>query len=185
MPSLGVNTAILHNNQILLTRRTDFDVWCLPGGGVEDDESLAQAAMRETLEEVGLAVRLTGLVGLYSRPGWVSRGLHVAVFAAEIVGGELRIQAEEVAEARFVGLADLPADEHFLLGHRRRALDALAGVRGAIWFTDAEWNFPPDITRQQVYDQCAQSGLPAAEFYRRYVGQKGPQGEVLEVKGSA
>jgi ADP-ribose pyrophosphatase YjhB (NUDIX family) len=181
MPSLGVNTAILHHNQILLTRRTDFDVWCLPGGGVEDDESLAQAAIRETLEEVGLDVRLTGLVGLYSRPGWISHGLHVAVFAAEIVGGALKIQVEEVAEARFFGRDELPAEGQILLGHRRRALDALDGVRGATWFHDAEWDFPPEITRQQLYDQCAQSGLPTDEFYRRYVGRTGPRGEIREL----
>lgn len=181
MPSLGVNTAVLQNGQILLTRRTDFDVWCLPGGGVEEDESLAEAACRETREEVGLAVRLTGLVGLYSRPGWISHGLHVAVFAGEIVAGELQIQASEVAEARFFGPGELPEDGQFVLGHRRRALDALAGVRGAVWFHDAEWDFPPDITRQQLYDLCAQSGLTSDEYYRRYVGRSGKRGEILEV----
>ncbi|MFZ6028115.1 MAG: NUDIX domain-containing protein [Chloroflexota bacterium] len=183
MPSFGVNTAIVQNGQILLTRRIDFDVWCLPGGSVEANESLAEAARRETLEEVGLDVRLTGLVGLYSRPGWLSQGLHIAVFAGEIVGGALQCQASEVAEARFFALDELPEDGRFLLGHRRRALDALAGVRGAVWFHDAEWDFPAGITRQQVYDLCARSGLPSDEYYRRYVGRTGPRGEIQEISG--
>ena len=43
MPFLGVNVAILEDGKILLTRREDFEVWCLPGGGVDDGESVAQA----------------------------------------------------------------------------------------------------------------------------------------------
>jgi ADP-ribose pyrophosphatase YjhB (NUDIX family) len=70
MPTLGVNIAIRdHHNRVLLTRREDFDMWCLPGGGVEVGETLAQAARREAQEETGLQVALTRLVGVYSRPG--------------------------------------------------------------------------------------------------------------------
>jgi ADP-ribose pyrophosphatase YjhB (NUDIX family) len=179
MPTLGVNAAIIQNRKILLTKRTDFEVWCLPGGGVDDNESLAQAAQRETREEVGLDVRLTRLVGVYSRPGWVGGGLHVIVFAAEIVGGTLRPQLEEVLEARYFGPDELP--EAMLLGHRQRALDALSGAGGVVHFQDALWPFAPDITRQQLYEQCEQSGLPKAEFYLRYVGVPGPRGDVVEV----
>ena len=65
MPTLGVNIAIIPDDKILLTERTDFEVWCLPGGEVEPGESLAQAALRETREETGLEVELTRLVGVY------------------------------------------------------------------------------------------------------------------------
>lgn len=182
MPSLGVNTAIIQDGKILLTRRTDFNVWCLPGGSLEPDESLAEASQRETLEEVGLEVHLTGLVGLYSRPGWIDGGLHIVVFSAKVVRGELKLQVSEVAEARFFPRVELPQDEYFLHGHRRRALDALDGVRGAVWFQDAEWPHPANITRQRLYQLCAESGLPSDEYYRRYVGKSGPRGDVLEVK---
>jgi len=179
MPSLGVNTAVLQDERILLTRRADFDVWCLPGGGVEPDESLAEAALRETLEEVGLHVRLTRLVGLYSRPGWVNQGLHVAVFAAQVTGGALNIQPDEVLEARFFTEAELP--EAMLLGHRRRALDALHGAAGVVWFSDAEWPYPPGVSRQDIYQLAGESGLTTREYYLQYVGKPGPRGEILEV----
>jgi ADP-ribose pyrophosphatase YjhB (NUDIX family) len=179
MPGLGVNTAIVRDNRILLTLRPDFEVWCLPGGSVEADESLAQAAMRETREELGFDVRLTRLVGLYSRNGWLDHGLHVAVFAAEITGGELAIQEGEVLEARWFTREQLPED--MLLGHRQRALDALAGVSGAAWYHDSEWSFAPSLTRGELYDWCARSGLPKAEFYRRFVGKPGPGGSRREV----
>ncbi len=40
---IGVNIAILQDNQLLLNRREDFEVWCLPGGHVEPGETLAQS----------------------------------------------------------------------------------------------------------------------------------------------
>ena len=56
MPGLAVNVAVIHEDKILLTQREDFETWILPSGGVEDDESIAQAAIRETKEETGLDV---------------------------------------------------------------------------------------------------------------------------------
>jgi len=179
MPGLGVNAAILRDDRILLTLRSDFEVWCLPGGSVEADESLAQAAIREAREEVGFEIRLIRLVGLYSRNGWISHGLHVAVFAAEITGGELVIQEEEVLEARWFARHELP--EAMLLGHGQRALDALSGVSGAAWYHDSEWSFPPGLTRGELYDRCERSGLSKAEFYQRFVGKEGQRGRRREV----
>jgi ADP-ribose pyrophosphatase YjhB (NUDIX family) len=179
MPGLGVNTAIVRNNRILLTLRPDWEVWCLPGGGVEANESLAQAAIRETREELGFDVQLTRLVGLYSRNGWIDQGLHVAVFAAEITGGELVLQQGEVLEARWFAADEVP--EAMLLGHQQRALDALAGVSGAAWYHDSEWPFAPGLTRGELYGLCERSGLPRAEFYRQFVGKPGPGGSQREV----
>jgi ADP-ribose pyrophosphatase YjhB (NUDIX family) len=34
MPVLAVIVAVIENGKILLTKREDFEVWCLPGGGV-------------------------------------------------------------------------------------------------------------------------------------------------------
>ena len=53
---------------ILLIRRTDNANWALPGGAIELRESVASAAIRETLEETGVKVEVTGLAGVYSDP---------------------------------------------------------------------------------------------------------------------
>ena len=53
---------------ILLTRRSDNGRWCLPGGGMDAGESASEACVREVLEETGLAVRVTRMVGVYTSP---------------------------------------------------------------------------------------------------------------------
>ena len=44
------------------------DLWTFPGGFVDLGESVEQAAHREAQEELEIAIELTGLVGVYSRP---------------------------------------------------------------------------------------------------------------------
>ncbi|WP_439948172.1 NUDIX hydrolase [Streptomyces sp. BBFR109] len=94
--------------RILLQRRRDNDLWALPGGGMEMDDSLPGAAVREVKEETGLDVEITGLVGTYTDPrhviaytdGEVRRQFNVC-FTARITGGELAI-SDESTELRFV-----------------------------------------------------------------------------------
>jgi 8-oxo-dGTP pyrophosphatase MutT (NUDIX family) len=40
----------------------------LPGGAIDLGESVAQAAVREAVEETGVVCEVTGLVGIYSDP---------------------------------------------------------------------------------------------------------------------
>ena len=122
MIALGACAAVIDDGKILLTKREDFEVWCLPGGHVEDGESMARAAVRETLEETGVEIELSHLVGLYYRQhNWNGLAMHVACFAARPVGGSLRPQLEEVLELRYCAPDALPAE--ILSGHRRRIAD--------------------------------------------------------------
>jgi len=54
--------------EILLMQRSDNGHWGLPGGHVEPGESVADAALREVLEETGWRIELGRLVGVYSDP---------------------------------------------------------------------------------------------------------------------
>lgn len=61
MPQKSATIALLNDNKVLLLKRGDTAPWqpnkfCLVGGGVEDNESLLDAAIRETNEEVGINI---------------------------------------------------------------------------------------------------------------------------------
>ena len=183
MAQIGVNIAILEGGMVLLTQREDFEVWCLPGGQVEDGESLAEAARREAREETGLEVELTSLVGIYSRPFWHHEGAHIAVLAARAVGGELRPQPSEVVEARFFDRASIP--ETLLFGQRRRILDVLEGKVGVVWTQADVWPFPVDISRAEIYALRDLSGLSRKQFYLKTFGQWDQADEIPEATSEA
>ena len=75
-PDVTVATVVARDGRLLLVeeRVNGGLVLNQPAGHLEPDESLAEAALRETLEETGWHVRLTGFVGAYqwkapARPG--------------------------------------------------------------------------------------------------------------------
>ncbi|MFA5994556.1 MAG: NUDIX domain-containing protein, partial [Parcubacteria group bacterium] len=55
-------------NRVLLVLRQDYDLWNLPGGGLEKGESPWQGVVREVKEETGLDVEVVRLAGIYSKP---------------------------------------------------------------------------------------------------------------------
>jgi ADP-ribose pyrophosphatase YjhB (NUDIX family) len=88
--------------ELLLIRRTDNDRWSLPGGALEVGESLIDCAVRETLEETGVHVEVTGLVGIYTDPR------HVILYTSN---GEVRQECSVVYTARPVGGIPTPSSE--------------------------------------------------------------------------
>ena len=65
--------------------------WAQPGGFLEVDETVGEAAVRETLEETGLIVEPGEIVGLYSR---LEAAVVVLAFEARVVGGTPRLNPE-------------------------------------------------------------------------------------------
>ena len=117
--------------RVLLIRRVDNGRWALPGGMIELGETAADAAVRETREETGVDVVITGLVGIYTDPGHVSvldSGTVIAEFAlcfhARPVGGGTRADGVETSEVAWVDVADLEQLD-LMPTQRTRLADAL------------------------------------------------------------
>ena len=107
---LGCSATIFDQNRekVLLTQRADNGRWCLPGGGMDSGESVAQACEREVWEETGLRVRVTRLIGVYSNPDQLviypdgNKAFFVVLsFEAEIISGELGLSDETTAFGYF------------------------------------------------------------------------------------
>lgn len=180
MPSLAVNVAVIHENKILLTQREDFETWILPSGGVEDGESLAQAAIRETKEETGLDVELTGLVGIYSRLGNMSP-VHAVLFVAKPIGGEIKCQEGETIAVEWFAFDEIPSP--LSAGHKKRIKDAISGVSGTLVLQEINAPaFPEKLTRKELIELRDQSGLSRQEFYLQMIEQADLK-EKVEVGG--
>ena len=132
---VGCSATIFHpdKKRVLLTRRSDNGVWCLPGGGMDSGESAAEACAREVLEETGLVVNVGRLIGVYTSPDLLveyadgNRIQPVALnFAAEPIGGELGI-SDETTDVGYFSMEDMKSMdvwEH----HIERISDAMAGA---------------------------------------------------------
>ncbi len=103
-------SAFIQNDQsrILLIRRTDNDLYSIPGGQVEPGETLTQAAAREVKEETGIDIEATKLIGIYSNPNHVIayddgevRQEFSICFRARPIGGDLTT-SKESSEAVWV-----------------------------------------------------------------------------------
>ncbi|MGH3776574.1 MAG: NUDIX hydrolase [Pseudonocardiaceae bacterium] len=57
--------------RLLMIRRTDNDLYAVPGGAQEIGETITQTVVREVREETGITVDVTGLIGVYSDPAHV------------------------------------------------------------------------------------------------------------------
>ncbi|MCI0584092.1 MAG: NUDIX hydrolase [Chloroflexi bacterium] len=78
---------LMDDGRLVLLRRgiePGLGAWAQPGGFLEVDETVAEAAVRETLEETGLRVAPGAIVGLYTR---LEAAVVVLVFEAQVIGG--------------------------------------------------------------------------------------------------
>ena len=137
-PALTVDVAIVTREtrpRVLLIRRAKdpfVGSWALPGGFVDENERLADAARRELVEETG--VTAADLEQLYTAgdPGRDPRGWTVSVaYLAQVPPDALKpIAADDAEEVGWWPLDELPPlafDHAMLLGRVRARLTDRAG----------------------------------------------------------
>lgn len=100
-PAIAV--LIAHEDRVLMIQRAHHiplgGYWTMVSGRVEPGESLEAACHREVHEEVGLTIDL----GPPFHRGVTSNGrFFLTYFSARLVGGELTLDPNEVADARWL-----------------------------------------------------------------------------------
>lgn len=108
-------SALVVDNQgaILMQRRSDSENWSFPGGVMEIGETLEQCVIRETKEESGLDIEITGILGIYTDPehviayadGEVRQEFNIT-FYGKVAGGQIEVSPEST-EVKFLHLDEI------------------------------------------------------------------------------
>jgi 8-oxo-dGTP diphosphatase len=109
-PKVVAGTIFTIDRQVVLLRRgvePAMGKWVFPGGYVDRGESVREAAVRETKEECDLDVSLQSLLDVYS---YSQSPNVIVVYAAEVIGGELKARDESV-EAQLFASPAIPWQE--------------------------------------------------------------------------
>lgn len=107
--------------RVLWVKRTDQDVWNLPGGVGVENEPPWETAVRETQEETGLTVELSAITGVYL---YESDKPHLSLaFTASIQNGTLTTGPES---AEFAYFAPGEEPENTVKQHLERVMDAIS-----------------------------------------------------------
>ncbi|MCB9110039.1 MAG: NUDIX domain-containing protein [Anaerolineales bacterium] len=89
--------------QVLLLKSPRYGDWEFPGGQIEEGETIPKGLEREVLEETGIVVKITSLIGIYSNIG--NPPIVNMDFLCEYVSGEPRTSDESI-EVKWVNLED-------------------------------------------------------------------------------
>jgi ADP-ribose pyrophosphatase YjhB (NUDIX family) len=130
-PAAGAEAVIVHDEKIMLIKRSDNGLWAVPGGLVEVGETLAGAAQRELWEETGIRGQVTRLLGIFDSRVWHSKTkahLYHAIFLAETTY-LLPRTTSEATEVAFFGEHNLP---ELSPGHQHRVPLLFKILRGEI-----------------------------------------------------
>ncbi len=96
-------------DRFLVLRETEHGQnWYLPAGRVEPGETFADAAIRETLEETGVPITLTGILKVQHTPGAGGRGCDIIFLGEPAADTPPKAEPDEHSlEARWVTLEEL------------------------------------------------------------------------------
>jgi len=109
---LPVVSVLLVNakRQVLLILRKNEphkDMWCLPIGFVEADETIQDAALRELEEETGVKGRIVRLLNAQTVMDSFYGDMLILCYEVEQIGGEIKA-ADDAKDARFFPIDDFP-----------------------------------------------------------------------------
>lgn len=117
-PLLTVGTWLLiynDNNEVLMQLRTDFNAWDFPGGTMEIDETIEEAAKRELKEETNLDLDEIKVLDVFSGEKTYRKypngdELYVVSILCDVVKyhGDLKINDDESKQLKWIKTNEIP-----------------------------------------------------------------------------
>lgn len=141
-PTPTADVIITRESKILVIKRKKNpfkDQLAIPGGFVNENETVEQAAVREIMEETTLPIRLTEILGVYSDPKRDPRKhIITVVFVGEIIGDKNiePIAGDDAADTKWIPIGSIQ-DFNFAFDHKRILNDFVKWrySRGTYWST--------------------------------------------------
>ncbi len=112
--NVGVGGAVVNDGQLLLVRRASRrgrGNWQIPGGFVEQDETMELAVVREVEEEAGVTAAVQGVLGIRNRYDEDGGNSLYIVMLLSPQSGEPNADMKEVDRAEYFNLAEIQALE--------------------------------------------------------------------------
>ena len=164
--------------------------WALPGGFVDADEDLADAARRELREETGLQVALGPQFGAYGTPGRDPRGHTVSVAYLAWCSGTPAV-VHGLDDAVDAAWHDARRPPRLAFDHREVLRDAVARLEQMVGTAPAPGEFvsllPATFGSREAVELCAAAGatqpMPALRTAVLRVLHRCPRVRRLEGEG--
>jgi len=141
-PTPTTDVIITREEEILVVKRkrNPFkDELAIPGGFVNQNETVEQAAVREIMEETALPIRLKEILGVYSDPKRDPRKhIITTVFIGEIIGNKKiePVAGDDASAIKWISIGSI-SDFKFAFDHKRILNDFVRWkhIRGTYWST--------------------------------------------------
>ncbi len=124
-PKVGVNMAIMEDENLLIARRKDDGLWEIPGGWAELGETAVECIQREILEELNLKVSVLKVIDVFSRTpketGEPMTSYHI-LYLGKIIDGQFK-ESFETSDIKWLKKDDI-ADINWHRDHKNFSLAA-------------------------------------------------------------
>jgi len=117
---------VFRDGKLLLVQRADEpykDDWCIPAGFMEWDESPAQCAARELMEETGIELEITDIFNVYSGDDDPRTNAVLILYFCRILGGN-PVAGDDASDLGFFAKSELPSNIAFE-AHRQAIRDLI------------------------------------------------------------
>lgn len=101
--------AVIKDNKVLMVKEANpkcYGQWNYPAGHLEEFEKITDGAIRETFEETGCKVKLTGVLPIFSID--LEKETHIVItFTAEIIEENISFNPKEILDVKWIDIEDI------------------------------------------------------------------------------
>ena len=104
MKTIVTQIYVKKDNKILMVQENKIGKkgkWNMPAGKLEENETLIDAAIRETKEETNLDVQISGLIAIQESITEMGQ-LIIFYFKGEYIAGEVSFNQEEISDVKWM-----------------------------------------------------------------------------------